>query len=409
VNSSNFSNTTSSSNSIAQKLAPNTSSDACEQSVRGNTPSDGSDLSNEDTELVEGTHQMLSKNKPKRSFHLRRRAKPPTQSHSIPETNYGESNSPPMSSVEANHNNSTSFSIDNASKMKMDSSLSCIQAAQEDDYDPRDATIRQLGKVLKSKSATIINENNDKSNSRKERDRKKAREDEKLEKRRLKEEERQKRIIEKKKKKQNKNLAQNGPTLEDFVQSEDKPVPLFVEKCILFIEEEGLDSEGIYRVPGNRAHVDLLFQKFEEDPNVSIRELDIPVNAVATALKDFFSKRLPPLIPSAMMDELTDFSAYNDKNSRLEAFKDFLKSLPIVNFEVIKFVFQHFVKVTENCRLNSMDSKNLAICWWPTLLPFEFNDMVMFEQMRPHLEDFVQTMIDEFKFLFSGEDVILIV
>ncbi len=149
----------------------------------------------------------------------------------------------------------------------MDSSLSCIQAAQEDDYDPRDATIRQLGKVLKSKSATIINENNDKSNSRKERDRKKAREDEKLEKRRLKEEERQKRIIEKKKKKQNKNLAQNGPTLEDFVQSEDKPVPLFVEKCILFIEEEGLDSEGIYRVPGNRAHVDLLFQKFEEGFN----------------------------------------------------------------------------------------------------------------------------------------------
>jgi hypothetical protein len=72
--------------------------------------------------------------------------------------------------------------------------------------------------------------------------------------------------------------------------------------------------------------------------------LDIPVNAVATALKDFFSKRLPPLIPSAMMDELTDFSAYNDKNSRLEAFKDFLKSLPVVNFEVIKFVFQHFVR-----------------------------------------------------------------
>lgn len=31
-----------------------------------------------------------------------------------------------------------------------------------------------------------------------------------------------------------------------------------------FIETEGLESEGIYRVPGNRAHVDLLFQKFDE-------------------------------------------------------------------------------------------------------------------------------------------------
>ena len=145
----------------------------------------------------------------------------------------------------------------------MDSSLSCIQAVQEEDYDPKEATIRQLGKVLKSKSTTIINENNDKSNAKKERDRKKSREDEKLEKRRLKEEERLKRMTEKKKKKQ-KNNTSNGPTLEDFVQSEENAVPLFVEKCIQFIEEEGLDSEGIYRVPGNRAHVDLLFQKFDE-------------------------------------------------------------------------------------------------------------------------------------------------
>lgn len=41
-------------------------------------------------------------------------------------------------------------------------------------------------------------------------------------------------------------------------------MPLFLEKCVRFIESEGLDSEGIYRVPGNRAHVDLLFQKFDE-------------------------------------------------------------------------------------------------------------------------------------------------
>lgn len=41
-------------------------------------------------------------------------------------------------------------------------------------------------------------------------------------------------------------------------------VPLFVEKCVEFIEREGLGSEGLYRVPGNRAHVDMLFNKFNE-------------------------------------------------------------------------------------------------------------------------------------------------
>lgn len=48
-----------------------------------------------------------------------------------------------------------------------------------------------------------------------------------------------------------------------------------------------------------------------------------------------------------------------------------------------------------------MDSKNLAICWWPTLLQFEFSDMFVFEQARPHLMNFVQIMIDSLSELFT--------
>ncbi|CAG2108617.1 unnamed protein product [Medioppia subpectinata] len=263
-NSNNFSNKSLKSVNNVPKVGADSAIDVFEPSGRANTPSDGSEFSNEDNEPVDDSQQTVSsKSRPKRSFHLRRRAKPPTQSHSIPETNYGQSNSPPLTCIESNHNNISPFSVEHSPKHKNDS-LSCIQVAQEEEYDPRDATIVQLGKVLKSKSATVITENNEKSGLKKEKDRKKAREDEKLEKRRLKEEERLKRMTEKKKKKQKNSAANNGPTLEDFVQSEDNCVPLFVEKCIQFIEEEGLDSEGIYRVPGNRAHVDLLFQKFEE-------------------------------------------------------------------------------------------------------------------------------------------------
>jgi len=53
-------------------------------------------------------------------------------------------------------------------------------------------------------------------------------------------------------------------TLDDFRTSPENPLPVFLEKAISFIEKEGLDAEGLYRVPGNRAHVDLLFQKFDE-------------------------------------------------------------------------------------------------------------------------------------------------
>lgn len=121
----------------------------------------------------------------------------------------------------------------------------------------REAISRQLGLILKNKSACT--EITEPSLSKKE-NKKKSKEEEKLEKRRMKEEERLKRLTEKKQKKKQKS----SPELSDFIQSPHNLVPLFVQKSIEFIEAEGLDAEGIYRVPGNRAHVDLLFQKFDE-------------------------------------------------------------------------------------------------------------------------------------------------
>lgn len=259
----------------------------------------------------------------------------------------------------------SAFSL--TAKLRIDTSpLSCIQVSEEDLRNPKEATIKQLGLILKSKSAGVVSET-DKSRERKEK--KKCREVEKEEKRRLKEEERQRRLTEKKNKKKSKGgQLQAGPGLEEFIQSEHKLTPLFVEKCIEFIEEEGLDSEGIYRVPGNRAHVDLLFQKFDEgmyhsimvkvpssrklmllkyvtlDPHISIRELDIPVNAVATALKDFFSKRLPPLIQAGTMDELTEIASIQEKSNRLLGLRELIRKLPPINFSILKFVFKHFVK-----------------------------------------------------------------
>ena len=68
-----------------------------------------------------------------------------------------------------------------------------------------------------------------------------------------------------------------------------------------------------------------------------------------------------------------------------------------------------FYRVTESSKDNCMDSKNLAICWWPTLLQYEFGDLGKFEAMRPHLEDIVQTMVDQYRFLFCGQEEVMMV
>lgn len=109
-------------------------------------------------------------------------------------------------------------------------------------------------------------------------DRKREKAEEKLDKRRAKEDAKMRKLIdkereaEKKAKRKSKQTAgtksgdvgAGGACIADFVQSEKNFIPLFLEQCVEFIEQEGLDSEGIYRVPGNRAHVDLLYQKLQE-------------------------------------------------------------------------------------------------------------------------------------------------
>ena len=68
--------------------------------------------------------------------------------------------------------------------------------------------------------------------------------------------------------------------LEDMTQSEENLLPLFVVKCITFIEEEGLTVEGIYRVPGNKAHVDLLLDRFKEGGCNNIMNFFFPTQPI---------------------------------------------------------------------------------------------------------------------------------
>ena len=56
---------------------------------------------------------------------------------------------------------------------------------------------------------------------------------------------------------------------------------------------------------------DIIFCHYvrSEDHNVDIAALDIAVNAVATAVKDFFFKRLPPVLPEEQMADLETVSS----------------------------------------------------------------------------------------------------
>lgn len=203
------------------------------------------------------------------------------------------------------------------------------QASRASSFDHQDQQQQQQQQAGQS------GKKNDKESKK---DKKKLRSDEKLEKRKLKEEEKLRRQEKKLAAKKSKLGSINSNTIGD------DGIPLFIKRCIEFIEFEGLDAEGIYRVPGNRAHVDAFVQKFKDNPEMSIAESDIPVNAVATALKDFLSKKWGPIIPLNLMNELTELSNISEKDRRVQAVRELVKKVPQANYRLLKYVFSHFVK-----------------------------------------------------------------
>ena len=58
--------------------------------------------------------------------------------------------------------------------------------------------------------------------------------------------------------------GKDGATLEELARSSSSLVPEFVKACVDYVEAEGLATEGLYRVPGSRAHVDLLMDCFRD-------------------------------------------------------------------------------------------------------------------------------------------------
>jgi len=56
---------------------------------------------------------------------------------------------------------------------------------------------------------------------------------------------------------------------------------LFIEKCIQFIEEYGLATEGLYRVSGYKNQVELVINRLSEGRNIRLNELNFDIEILS--------------------------------------------------------------------------------------------------------------------------------
>ncbi|VCX30743.1 unnamed protein product, partial [Gulo gulo] len=183
-----------------------------------------------------------------------------------------------------------------------------------------------------------------------------------------------------------------GGDMEKFIQSSGQPVPLVVESCVRFINLNGLQHEGIFRVSGAQPRVSEIRDAFErgEDPLVegcTPHDLD----AVAGVLKLYFRSLDPPLFPPDLFGELLASAELEAVAERVERTGRLLTQLPAPVLVVLRYLFTFLNHLAQYSDENMMDPYNLAVCFGPTLLPVPAGQDPVALQGR--VNQLVQTLI----------------
>ncbi|XP_019623932.1 PREDICTED: unconventional myosin-IXa-like isoform X12 [Branchiostoma belcheri] len=163
---------------------------------------------------------------------------------------------------------------------------------------------------------------------------------------------------------------------------EGRKVPVLVEKCISFVEKEGLYTVGIYRKSGAAAKI----KQLRDECNADVEAVDMeayPIHVVCNVLKLFFREMAEPLLTYALYDDFlrcTVKKTARDKDTNtpemteearsetIRAIYDIIDRLPKPNHDTFERLVFHLARVAYHEDSNLMTPNSLAIVFTPCIL-----------------------------------------
>ncbi|XP_030638484.1 rho GTPase-activating protein 18 [Chanos chanos] len=159
-------------------------------------------------------------------------------------------------------------------------------------------------------------------------------------------------------------------------------VPLLLQRLIAHVEEEGLDTEGILRIPGAATRVKTLAQELEVKfyegwfPWESLKQHD------AASLLKLFIRELPyPLLTVEYFNAFISVLKLPTKKQQLQALNLLVLLLPESSRDTLKALLEFFQRVIDHKEHNKMTLNNVAVVMAPNLFMFKgFRDKISEKQ-----------------------------
>lgn len=172
-----------------------------------------------------------------------------------------------------------------------------------------------------------------------------------------------------------------GCDLCEHLANSGNDLPLVLTTCCAYIEANGLNANGIYRLSGVASTINRLRAVFDEDrvpgelsdePEVEMadEEMMVDIHAVSSLLKLYFRELPNPLLTFSLYESFVTAMRDDslDGNGRLHAIRSLVISLPPPHWRTLRYLIRHLSYVSTFDAKTGMTPKNLAIVWAPNLL-----------------------------------------
>ncbi|XP_040182520.1 rho GTPase-activating protein 24 isoform X3 [Rana temporaria] len=199
-----------------------------------------------------------------------------------------------------------------------------------------------------------------------------------------------------------------GQKLEDTVRYEKRYgvrlAPMLVEQCVDFIRQRGLTEEGLFRLPGQANLVKELQDAFDcgEQPAF---DSNTDVHTVASLLKLYLRELPEPVIPYSKYEDFLSCAkqlSKEEESGMAELVKQ-VKSLPQVNFNLLKYICRFLDEVQSYSGVNKMSVQNLATVFGPNILRPKVEDPMTIMEGTVVVQQLMAVMISEHETLYPKD------
>ncbi|XP_044069045.1 rho GTPase-activating protein 22 isoform X3 [Siniperca chuatsi] len=182
-------------------------------------------------------------------------------------------------------------------------------------------------------------------------------------------------------------------------------VPVLVEQCVCFIREHGLEEEGLFRAPGQTNHVRELQDAFDRGEK-PVFDSTTDVHTVASLLKLYIRELPEPIIPFSKYTQFLSCAQLltKDKTMGIIELGKQVKSLPQVNYNLLKYICKFLDEVQSHSSENKMSVQNLATVFGPNILRPRVEDPVTMMEGSSQVQYLMTVLISEHARLYQQEE-----